>query len=168
VTLNDVEASVTRRLPVPELSDAELAARLASGDIVVFDVREADEFAQSHLAGARRIDPDLGAEAFRQQYAAELNGRVIVFYCAVGVRSGMMVARLQPVLAASGATAAYNLRGGIFRWRAAGRPLMAPSMSQPAPGATVHPYDRHWGLLLERTLRGKTLATAVQPNMERP
>jgi rhodanese-related sulfurtransferase len=164
VTLHDVEVSVARRLPLPELTEAELAARLALGNVVLFDVREADEFTQSHLVGARRIDPNLSVEAFRERFGAELKGRSVVFYCAVGVRSGNMLARLQPVLAASAAAEAYNLRGGIFRWRAAGRPLMAASMSQPSGTATVHHYDASWAQLLERTLQSKP----IQSTMPRP
>jgi rhodanese-related sulfurtransferase len=164
VTLHDVEVSVARRLPLPELTEAELTARLALGNVVLFDVREADEFSQSHLVGARRIDPNLSAEAFRERFGAELKGRSVVFYCAVGVRSGNMLARLQPVLAASDAAEAFNLRGGIFRWRAAGRPLMAASMSQPSGTATVHHYDASWALLLERTLQSKP----AQSKMARP
>jgi rhodanese-related sulfurtransferase len=164
VTLNDVEVGVARRLPLPELTETELAARLALGNVVIFDVRETDEFAQSHLAGAQRIDPNLSPEAFRERFGAELKGRSVVFYCAVGVRSGLMLTRLQPVLAASDAAEAFNLRGGIFRWRAAGRPLIAASMSQPSGNATVHHYDHHWGMLLERTLQSKP----VQSKMPRP
>ena len=74
----------------------------------------------------------------------------MVFYCAVGVRSGLMLARVQPVLASKGAQAAYNLRGGIFRWHAAGRSLVADGTGI-AP-TTVHPYDAAWGKLLDRTL----------------
>ena len=164
VTLDDVEASVARRLPGPELTDAELVARLARGNVVVFDVREADEFTQSHLAGAHRIDPGLSAEAFRDRFGAEIKGRSVVFYCAVGVRSGHMLARVQPVLASSNAAEAFNLRGGIFRWRAEGRPLVAQTSSQPSADAPVHHYDSRWGQLLDRTLKSRP----GQSRVERP
>jgi rhodanese-related sulfurtransferase len=163
VTLDDVEATVARRLPVPELTDGELVAKLALGNVVVFDVREADEFAKSHLAGAHRIDPDMSAEAFRERFGAELKGRSVVFYCAVGVRSGYMLARVQPVLAASHAVEAHNLRGGIFRWRTAGRPLIAETMSRPSADAPVHPYDARWGLLLDRTLKSRPSQSMMEP-----
>jgi 3-mercaptopyruvate sulfurtransferase SseA len=72
-----------------------------------------------------------------------------------------MLARLQPVLAASDVGEAYNLRGGIFRWRAAGRPLTAATMSQPSGNATVHHYDASWALLLERTLRSNPIQSKI-------
>jgi rhodanese-related sulfurtransferase len=162
VTLNDVETIVARRLPLPELTETELAARLALGKVILFDVRETDEFSRSHLPGARRIDPNLSAEAFRERFGADVKGRAVVFYCAVGVRSGHMLARLQPALMASDAAGAYNLRGGIFRWRAAGRPLMAETPSGPGGTATVHPYNPSWGLLLERTLQSKPVQSKIQ------
>jgi hypothetical protein len=43
------------------------------------------------------------------------------------------------------AKAIFNLRGGIFRWHAEGRPL------EYGPGASgVHPFSRDWGRLLKR------------------
>jgi rhodanese-related sulfurtransferase len=149
VTMADVEAKVERRFGVPEVTDAALVTALATPGTVVFDVREADEYAQSHLPGATRIDPGMTAEAFLAAYGAELKGRTVVFYCAVGVRSGMMLARVQDKLPSTGAAAAYNLRGGIFRWHASGRPLVAGS----SPASTVHPYDQAWAQLLDRTLQ---------------
>ena len=152
-TLGDVEATVARHLPVPEVTDAELVQRLTKANIILFDVREADEFAQSHIAGARRIDPAMSADEFRRTYGPDLKGRSVVFYCAVGVRSGQMLSRVQAVLDAHQATAGFNLRGGIFRWHASGRPLTASPVSADGAPRSVHPYDARWGQLLERTLQ---------------
>ena len=155
VTLADIEASVSQKYPVPEVTGAGLADRLGRADTLLFDVREPDEFAQSHLTGARRIDPEMSAEEFRAAFGPEIKGRTVVFYCAVGARSGRMLARIQPVLTSEGAQAAYNLRGGIFRWHAAGRSLVADGSAGSAP-QTVHPYDAAWGTLLNRTLASPT------------
>jgi hypothetical protein len=70
VTLHDVEVSVARRLPLPELTETELAARLAHGNVVVFDVREADEFTQSHLVGAQICQPRHSASASAPKWQA--------------------------------------------------------------------------------------------------
>ena len=155
VTLSDIEATVSQKYPVPEVTDAGLADRLGRADTLLFDVREPDEFAQSHLTGARRIDPEMSAEEFRAAFGPEIKGRTVVFYCAVGARSGRMLARIQPELTSEGAQAAYNLRGGIFRWHAAGRSLVADGSAGSAP-QTVHPYDAAWGTLLNRTLASPT------------
>jgi rhodanese-related sulfurtransferase len=151
VSLADVETKVERRFSVPELTDAALVTALAQPGTMLFDVREASEFEQSHLQGAKRIDPGMSANAFLATYGRELKGKSVVFYCAVGVRSGIMLARVQDKLPTIGTTAAYNLRGGIFRWHASGRPLVARN----GPASTVHPYDQSWGQLLDRTLQSR-------------
>jgi len=54
-TLQAVEDAVARLLPEPEMTTAALAARLAAGErIILFDTREPDEYARSHLPGALR------------------------------------------------------------------------------------------------------------------
>ncbi len=160
VTLADIEATVTSSYPLAELTDARLADRLGRDDTLVFDVREPDEFAQSHLNGARRIDPEMTASAFQAAYGQELKGRTVVFYCAVGVRSGRMLARVKSVLDVGGVRDAYNLRGGIFRWHASGRALVAEHAAGGLP-RTVHPYDASWGQLLDRTVQPGAPATPM-------
>lgn len=151
VGLSDIEATVSRRYKVREMSSAVLAGRMSAPDIVIFDVREPDEFAQSHIAGAQRVDPGMSSEAFLTRYGRELKGKVAVFYCAVGVRSGIMLDRVQASLPGYGVSAAYNLRGGIFRWHAAGQPVL----SEAGVATSVHPYDVDWKQLLDRTLAAR-------------
>lgn len=153
VELSDIEATVARTYRVPEISNVALAS--LSKDTVLFDVREADEFAQSHIAGATRIDPAMSAADFVARHGREIAGKPVVFYCAVGVRSGIMLARVQAALPGLGVRKAYNLRGGIFRWYAAGGPVVAQS------GAVngVHPYDGAWKQLLDRTLGAQVTNT---------
>lgn len=141
-SLEDVERAVRRLIPVPEITPRELAPRLTS--MVLFDVREAEEFAQSRLPGAHRLPPDMSADAFRATHAAQVAGREVVFYCAVGWRSGKMLERVQALIASARPAALFNLRGGLFRWRAEGLPLEGD--------AEVHPFDANWGRLLRRTL----------------
>ena len=40
----------------------EAFSRQNADDIILLDIREADEFAISHIAGARRIDPEISTE----------------------------------------------------------------------------------------------------------
>lgn len=148
VVLADIEAKVSKSYPVPEITAATLAGSIGKPDIVLFDVREESEFAQSQIAGARRIDPGMPADEFMARYGDEVRGKTVVFYCAVGVRSGAMLTRVQQSLPAHGALAAYNLRGGIFRWYAAGGNVVAHG----ARAGSVHPYDSAWSKLLQRTI----------------
>ncbi len=104
------------------------------------------------------------ASEFEAAYGSEIKGRSVVFYCAVGVRSGRMLARVQSVLEGNGASAGYNLRGGIFRWRASGRTLVAENTADGA--RSVHPYDASWGQLLDRTLKPETASQSKAPRTE--
>lgn len=147
-SLADVEAAVSRQYPVPEISNTVLDTLRTTGNVVVFDVREANEFEQSHIEGALRIEPGLSADELVARYAHRIEGRPVVFYCSVGVRSGQMLEGAVALLRRAGATGAYNLRGGIFRWFAGGGRVVARS----GPARSVHPYDAAWGKLLMRTI----------------
>jgi rhodanese-related sulfurtransferase len=147
-TLAEVEAAVSRLLPVPEITPEGLARLMASGaPHVLFDVREPEEYAQSHIPGAIRLDPGADAATVLAAHGARMAGATVVFYCAVGWRSGVMVTELRRAAAEARAAALLNMRGGAFRWHAEGRPLAPDS-------AGVHHYDPNWGRLLERTIGG--------------
>jgi rhodanese-related sulfurtransferase len=145
-TMGDVEAAVARLLPVPEMTSAELARRIGAGErILLLDVREPDEYAQSRIPGALRVSPGAPAEAVLVEHGTRMAGATVVLYCAVGWRSGLMVQGIRQAAAQAPAAALFNLRGGIFRWHAEARPL------EFGPGAAgVHPFDSAWGRLLAR------------------
>jgi molybdopterin/thiamine biosynthesis adenylyltransferase/rhodanese-related sulfurtransferase len=105
---------------VPEITPRELAARMVLADApLLVDVREAHEWAQGRIPGARL--------APLSRFAAEVPGldpaRDVVLYCRSGVRSqdaGRM-------LLDAGFTRVRSLAGGILRYAAevegpAGRP----------------------------------------------
>ena len=149
VTLEDVEREVIRRYPVDDVLPATLETMLVKGDVILLDVRTKEEFELGHLAGAIRVEPGSSAEEILRQHQAQLKGRPVVFYCAVGVRSSQVLMQAQRDLAPHTNGRLYNLRGGIFRWTAEGRPLISGNQ----PGK-AHPYDRDWGQLLSRTVPG--------------
>jgi rhodanese-related sulfurtransferase len=94
--------------------DARTASQwAASGEAIIIDVREVDEYAQERIDGAllnplSRFDPNQVPDADR-----------IVLQCRSGKRSMDAAARL----AALGRTELYNLQGGIIAWREAGLPV---------------------------------------------
>lgn len=145
-TKHDVEVAVARLLPVPEITSVELARRKLAGErILLLDVREPAEFAQSRIPGALRVQPGAAADVVLAEHGARMVGATVVFYCAVGWRSGLMVKGLRQAAARAQAAALLNLRGGIFRWHAEGRPLdYGPG------GKGVHPFNESWGRLLAR------------------
>jgi rhodanese-related sulfurtransferase len=90
-------------------------ARLASGALLV-DVRERDEFAQAHVAGATLIPLSEFAERLQELPPA----RDIILMCAAGVRS----ANAAHYASGQGYHVA-NLEGGITAWWAAGLPIIS-------------------------------------------
>lgn len=104
--------------------------------IMLFDVREADEFAISRLRGAVRLRPGASPANVLARIGSHAKGKVIVFYCTVGARSGDMAQGVYHDLVERGAKAVFVLKGGIFAWHNQDRPLID------GRGTTryVHPY----------------------------
>jgi rhodanese-related sulfurtransferase len=99
---------------VPEVDAREAAARAASGEVLLLDVREPDEWHAGRAAGAvlvplGQLDP-----------AAVPTDRPVVVVCRSGNRSGTATA----VLREAGVDA-VNLAGGMRAWAAAGLPVTA-------------------------------------------
>ena len=136
---------VTKYHDVKHLSSVEFQSMEKSA-IVVFDVREVDEFAVSHINGAIRVDPDIELAEFENKYAVQLAGKTAVFYCSVGRRSSDLLSQLNGTLKTNGAVAAYNLSGGVFRWHNEQRPLISENEQKTA---FVHPYNFYWGRLID-------------------
>lgn len=140
----EVRAEIKKRFPaVRHVSIGELAARLerAGEPLLLLDARAPEEFAVSHLAGARNAGSVKDAHSI---LGGAPKGREVVVYCSVGYRS----AALAEELAREGYTAVRNLEGSIFAWANAGRPVVRGETRV----ERVHPYDRKWGRLLDRRL----------------
>ena len=95
------------------LTPADVAARMKAGEMILIDIREADEFAREHVAGSRPA-PLSGLSG------ASLNpDRPVVFTCRTGNRTGVNAARLAACVPGE----AYVLEGGLEAWKAAGLPV---------------------------------------------
>ena len=103
--------------PMREVSPKDVQRRLAEGaDLLLLDVREADEVALCRIAGALHVP--MGDVPSRLH---ELDpDREIVVYCHHGQRSAAVVAFLERHEFAGVA----NLAGGIERWAADVDPSM--------------------------------------------
>jgi rhodanese-related sulfurtransferase len=119
---------------------------VADEDVILFDVREADEFVVSHIDGALRVDPSLDAEEFMAQFTRDWTGKKIVFYCSVGQRSSMMAAATQTALKERGAAQVANLEKGVFGWHNQSLPLI----NEKGQTDKVHPYNAFWKRLVNR------------------
>jgi rhodanese-related sulfurtransferase len=94
------------------LSPATVAARLKAGSAVLVDIRELDEFAREHVAGAVHAP----LSRFEEAGAALPHGREVIYTCRTGNRTGMNCVKL----AARVPGEAFVLDGGLDAWKAAG------------------------------------------------
>jgi sulfur dioxygenase len=105
---------------MPELTPAEVSARLASGaPPLLLDVREPEEFVGElgHIEGSLLVPMD-ALEHRLPKLAGYVDGDVVVI-CRAGARSASAGAILQR----AGFTRVYNLGGGMLVWCAAGLPV---------------------------------------------
>lgn len=109
---------------------------------LLLDIRSGVEQAVSWIPGARCARSEAQALAEIPELPKDTP---IVTYCAVGVRS----ARLAHILRNAGFSSVANLEGGIFAWANRGLPLENAA----GPETAAHPYDEHWGVLLESAKR---------------
>jgi rhodanese-related sulfurtransferase len=132
---------VHRRFPdVSHLSPSSLDAWLRDPQRPapqIVDARSAEEFAVSHLVGARRIDPESSASAALAALDPE---RSVVIYCSAGYRGATLARRLQN----AGRRDVWNLEGGIFAWANSSLPIERAGQ----PTRHVHPYSRFFTRLL--------------------
>lgn len=149
-TLEEYEVGLEKSYTgFPHWTPSALQERMNSdAPLVLLDVREADEFAVSHLPGAIRIDPDASLAQLRRTVGTLAPKTTVVFYCAVGSRSSRLAKRVIKNLLANGAESVVNLRGGIFAWHKAG--FLA--VNADGPTTEVHPYDECRGKLMQPPL----------------
>ncbi len=145
LTWTQVNAMLAGKFPqVPQLSVPALQTWLADSHKVqplLLDVRTKNEYDVSHLHHARWINTD---EPVAKAMGGIKHDQPIVVYCAVGYRSSAYCAQLMK----DGFTDVHDLKGSIFQWANAGLPVYRTGKI----AHHVHPYDRHWGQLLERSL----------------
>lgn len=130
------------------LSPADVAARLKQGALLV-DIREPDEFARRHVAGA--VSRPLSA--FEQAHLRVEPGQDVIFTCRTGNRTSVNCARLK----ASVAGEAWVLAGGVDGWAAAGLPVVE---DRKAPLELMRQVQITAGLLV---LTGILLGFTVSP-----
>jgi rhodanese-related sulfurtransferase len=100
-----------------ELEPGAVAHLLASGEAVLIDVREPEEWSRAHISGAF-LHP---LSQFDPEEWPRFLGRTAVIACLGGTRSEK-VAR---ALLAAGHDRAMHLKGGLEAWRAAGLPVVS-------------------------------------------
>lgn len=149
LALDPVLAEIRRDHERIDHLDAEaFSAMIAlTGQVVVFDVRERDEYAVSHIVGALHVAPSMRHEEFSQRYGLLIAGRDVVFYCSVGKRSAAFADSVRDGALGNGARAVHNLEGGIFGWHNAQRPVVGAAGTATTK---IHPFDAVWQRYLTR------------------
>ena len=96
----------------------EFAELITDSNVVILDVRKADEFAEGHIKGAVLINQF--QSDFMEQATAKLpKEKTIAIYCRSGRRSANTAGKLADV-----GYKCVNLKGGIIAWKEANMPVI--------------------------------------------
>ena len=121
-TTAEVMTEAKRR--IESLTVDEVARELATGDIVLVDIREAEELAQhGRIPGSIHLPRSLvdfyadpRSSYHREQLTLETR---VILHCAAGGRSALAVHTLKEM----GYTSVAHLDGGFAAWKNAGHPV---------------------------------------------
>ena len=144
--LERIHAGIEASYDAVEHVSAEEFSSLDPDQIVLFDVREQDEFAVSHLPGANLVDPAMTREEFAASFADKLQGKRAVFYCSVGMRSSILANRVAAIVEQETGRPPANLIGGLFQWHNDERGLVSAVGKETD---AIHPFDDYWGRLIK-------------------
>ena len=110
---------------IQEISVAEAEQAIQEADILL-DVREPDEYAAGHLAGAVNIPRGVLEFRLSADPALVASDRPLLVYCKSGGRSALAAKALQDM----GYSQVVSMAGGFDGWAACGLPVeKAPSVS---------------------------------------
>ena len=102
-------------MTVKTLTPEEAFARVERGDAVIVDIREVDEYARNHIAGAQSQPLSV---AQNQGIRAEPD-QTVIFTCSSGMRTAAHCGNL----AESFGGPAFMIDGGLDAWTKAGLPV---------------------------------------------
>ena len=145
------------RTEIREVTAAEADALRQSGGVVLLDVREASEWDQGHVTGARHVSKsyvEMEVEA-----ALPDKSTPVVLYCAGGIRSLFAAQTMRDM----GYTDVASMKGGFQAWKGQGL-----EWSQPArlTDAQRQRYSRHL-LIPEVGSEGQAKLLAVEGAADR-
>lgn len=118
-TAHDLVATAKTRVQEITVDDAEQAIREAD---VLVDVREADEYAAGHLAGAVHVSRGMLEFKFSANPALQSRDLKLVLYCKTSGRAALAAVALQDM----GYLNVKSILGGFDAWAASGRPVAKP------------------------------------------
>jgi phage shock protein E len=101
---------------ITEISPQDAAARSKSGEAVIVDVRETDEWDEEHIPGAMHMSRGT-IELDMEEKVPDANA-MIICHCGGGGRSALAAESLQKM----GYKNVRSMAGGFKAWKAAGLP----------------------------------------------
>lgn len=102
-------------MTVEKISPKDAKALIEQGKALLFDIREADEYAREHIPEAR-LTP---LSAFTPEDFPLDHDKIGLFHCASGNRTTQAAGELN----ATGFDKVYQVEGGIAGWKKAGLPV---------------------------------------------
>jgi rhodanese-related sulfurtransferase len=118
-TAHDLVAAAKTQVQEIQVAEAEQAIRVAD---VLVDVREADEFAAGHVAGAVHISRGMLEFKFSANPALQARDLNILLYCKTSGRAALAAVALHDM----GYLNVRSIAGGFDAWAAAGKPVAKP------------------------------------------
>lgn len=100
------------------ISPTEAEEKINTENVLLLDVRTAEEFAEGHIESATNID--FYASNFQELVNKLDKEKTYVVYCRSGGRSGKSV----NIMTNMGFADVYNLDGGIINWKGEGKKLV--------------------------------------------
>ena len=101
---------------ITEISPDDAAVKLKSGEGVIIDVRDKDEWDEGHIPGATHLSR--GTIEFDIEEKVPDTNAMIICHCGGGGRSALAVESLQKM----GYKNVRSMAGGFKAWKAAGLP----------------------------------------------
>src|SRR6266404_7117958 len=101
---------------ITEISPQDAAAKLKSGEAVIVDVRDKDEWDEGHIPGA--IHMSRGTIELDIEEKVPDTNAIIICHCGGGGRSALAAESLQKM----GCRNVRSMAGGFKAWKASGLP----------------------------------------------
>jgi len=95
------------------ISQEEFLAKSANPNVIIVDVRTAEEVAEGYIKGAQ-VFADFNSDSFQKAIQNLDKTKTYLVYCRSGARS----AKASEIMIQLGFNQVYNLTGGISRWTA--------------------------------------------------
>jgi rhodanese-related sulfurtransferase len=131
------------------ITPQDAAARIRAGSVTLIDIREPDEHAREHIAGAVSVP----LSALQKSHLSLATHGDIIFHCKSGMRTSSNCARLAQQVEGP----AFMLAGGLEAWKRAG---LAVTTKAGAPIEVMRQVQIAIGLFV---LAGVVLTLTVHP-----